>query len=386
MHCALTEARGARAARTLQIVQNTLLEMFNDRETAPEPPAACRTLPALIQTQALRRPDEVFIQTWSVSNGVVESLTFGAFRERVACAMCALQTYAGVRAGTGERIVFLAKNSSEQLTFCAAVACLGAVSVQLNWRQPADVLARLCEDVEARRMIASGTLVGVATDIVAASTQFAEKIVLVLDAGATAGVSSASLVGSQASIVLQAEIAEEVPEGGDENVPLIHRETTRQSGSSTTRVLQQPLTSRQGEEWERCNALWYQQLAALRADSGAVMFFTTGSTAKPKAVLHTHATILAVVKSKHLANDALHTFDGNSVASEGYTAASLSFLPTYHVIGGSPALPPTRRRLIIPRLIVTSLTRPLTMMDARYTQQASISICSTISMQGCAAS
>jgi long-chain acyl-CoA synthetase len=103
-------------------------------------------LAELIREQAAERPDAPA----ATCGGRTE--TYGELHERSS------RFAAGLRAdgvGEGDRVVHLAKNSTEQLETLFAAAKLGAVSVLLNWRLAPPELAQIVADTGTEVLVAS---------------------------------------------------------------------------------------------------------------------------------------------------------------------------------------------------------------------------------------
>eukprot|EP00750_Incisomonas_marina_P016289 INCI19077.2.p1 GENE.INCI19077.2~~INCI19077.2.p1 ORF type:complete len:1066 (-),score=136.50 INCI19077.2:3080-6277(-) len=96
------------------------------------------TLPELLRKQASAHPHRVFLKLWSSEGLPTVSLTFREFYAEAKAAAKILHSNGIQRAA---RIAFYGENSLEYLKFSFGCMLLGAIPVNLNWRQPASVLA-----------------------------------------------------------------------------------------------------------------------------------------------------------------------------------------------------------------------------------------------------
>ena len=105
------------------------------------------TIPELLSAQADALTTKPFMQVWAEGEGIVLTLSFSEFRQRVQCAAAALRQQAGVTAG--QRTAMLSHPSVSCFVYSTAIMWLGAVAVQLNWRQPIEMLLSMMKTAEA---------------------------------------------------------------------------------------------------------------------------------------------------------------------------------------------------------------------------------------------
>ena len=181
------------------------------------------------------------MQVFAESSGVVLTLSFREFSFRVEAAEAALLR-SGV--GHGDRIAVLSHPSVQFFVYALGLTSLGAVSVQLNWRQPAAALLSMAALSRSVQLISSALLAEEARGIIS------QRLVplLWLEPPAAGGLSSGVAL-------------------------------PRLDGATCPRPLPPPHTA---------------SVVARRPDldSLAIIMFTSGSTATPKAVPLTHGELL----------------------------------------------------------------------------------------------
>ena len=162
----------------------------------------------------------------------------------------------------GERAAFLSKGTLDFWVALLSAQALGVAPVLLNWRQSTENLLGMVDDAKATSLLVGAPYRELGGDVAAALPGIVR--VLALDGPAAA-------IGWGA--------------GGD-----------GESGAPSLNAL---------------------RAAPLGRGSEAAVYFTSGSTSRPKPVLHTHGTLLWTA--------------AHFVLPEGATS-TLSFLPNFHVI------------------------------------------------------
>jgi long-chain acyl-CoA synthetase len=111
------------------------------------------TYDALVDEHARSRPGQV-----AVADGEL-ALTYPELADRVQRLAGAL---AGAGVGVGDRVLWLGQNSFRVLELLVACARLGAVLCPANWRQSADEMRFVIDDLEPRVVVWQGAEIGVA--------------------------------------------------------------------------------------------------------------------------------------------------------------------------------------------------------------------------------
>ena len=192
---------------------------------------AAASLPSALLAHARHTPDRAFVEVWDEAKGVVQTVSYSDLAGLMLGAADFLHRDCAVVAG--DRVALLAHNSIAFLAVSLGAMVLGGTSLHLNWRMPSATTRRL--------------LLGLAPKLLCASAPFVE------DARSLCGETSLRLV-----LLLNPH----APPCG--SLPLSHP-----SASSLVTAI-----------------------AALEADVPAAVFFTGGTTGDPKAVPHTHSSLL----------------------------------------------------------------------------------------------
>ena len=111
-----------------------------------------RSIPSLLKHRAKRHPRKVFLQVWSHVNGLQKTVSYEQLHDRVMQLKSALASL-GVRRGT--HVALLSHNCVEYLILGLAVMTLHAVPVNLNWRQPVNLLEATVKLAKCRLVFAS---------------------------------------------------------------------------------------------------------------------------------------------------------------------------------------------------------------------------------------
>ena len=233
---------------------------------------AMETLPTALLAHAERTPDKVFIEVWDETRGVELQVTFSQLAD------CMLSGAQWLRAATGlqrgEYCAMLAHNSVAYLSVSLGAMALGAISLNLNWRQPDSTTRTLLEDLSPKVLVASKPFKGLATTL---HRTLGIKMVLLESICSTSG------------LPLQPP--------PDADAEQLRREIRSNAAGSPSEV---------------------------GANMTAAVFFTGGTTGTPKAVPHTHRSML------WLAEKQLSLFPqpfGEDVPNSG----TVCFTPFFHV-------------------------------------------------------
>ena len=215
-----------------------------------------------------REPSRVFLECWSPDAGVSLRVTFAELSEMMIAA--ALWLRDGVGIGAGESVALLAGNSVAYLSVSFGAMAIGAVSLNLNWRQPADVTEALLGSLKPALLVASAEHRAVASRCHRAT-----------------GVRMALL----------------------ETICCVEQ------GSL-------PFRPPPADEAEAVRS----QVRSLSPSAVAAVFFTGGTTGVPKAVPHTHAGLHWLCKG-------LLAMCPGPFEAATEEAGALALMPYYHVMG-----------------------------------------------------
>ena len=226
------------------------------------------TLPATLLAHANRTPTRTFVEVWSPSRGLAQSVSYGGLADCMIVA--ALWLRDGIGLSAGEYIAMLAPNSIAYLSFSLGAMCIGATSINLNWRNPPEVNERLLADLQPRIVIAGNPF---RAEAAAIHTKLGLRIALL---EAVCNMDCASLPFDPAPHAPSEEIKASV--------------------------------------------------ARLDPDVAAAVFFTGGTTGTPKAVPHSHRGLL------WFADACLQTIPEGFAPSVEH-AGTACFTPFFHVMG-----------------------------------------------------
>jgi acyl-CoA synthetase (AMP-forming)/AMP-acid ligase II len=234
------------------------------------------TIPGILKLRAERCPRQAFLQVWNPDSDEIDSLTYEGFFEKVCAAVYVLDQL-GVKSGT--RVAFLSHPSVDFFALSIAVVSMGAVSVNLNYRQPN---ATLVEMVKLTR-----------SDYLLVGNPFQSQARAI------------------SNCVLEWQIKVHfIGKNHDNNV------------SSDGEKIDLPSSAPAGAKFLIDNY-------SPQPSDVALVFFTSGSTGLPKAVPHTHGELLWNTHAKLMAT-VIRDFPTTTTNDP---PASLCFLPIFHVIG-----------------------------------------------------
>ncbi|KAJ8607476.1 hypothetical protein CTAYLR_009436 [Chrysophaeum taylorii] len=200
--------------------------------------------------------DRTFATVWSQRLGVERILSYKEFAAAVASGAAALEEHSG--AVRSERVAFLAKGTLDFYVAIVSVQAVGATPVLLNWRQPVETLAGMIYDARA-------TILAVGAPYHQVGQELATSV--------------------------------------------------RQIISIDNAVRNPDWT------WSVAGATRGRPRRNLDDDDDeAAVFFTSGSTSRPKPVLHTNGTLMWTADN--------FVFPRNSMM----TTTTLCFMPNFHVL------------------------------------------------------
>ena len=228
---------------------------------------AC-TLPLTLLQQASVAGDRCFIQVWSPAGGVSLSCTFSELADCMLGAAAWLHDEIGLQ--RAEYVAMLARNSVGYLAVFFGAMALGAATLNLNWRNPEEVTARLVQWLQPKLLVASEPFHEQAGTL---HTAMGVRVTL-LEAVCTTALAT---------------------------LPF-SRPATDVAATLTATI------------------------CALDPSSTAAVFFTGGTTGTPKAVPHSHTGLL------WLARSTLGAMPAPFAPSVAHTG-TVCFTPFFHVMG-----------------------------------------------------
>ncbi|KAJ8607475.1 hypothetical protein CTAYLR_009435 [Chrysophaeum taylorii] len=226
-------------------------------------PQVFASFPAALVAQAA--VDATFATVWSQHNGVERRLTFKQFSAAVASGAQALK-----QQQISGRVAFLAKGTLDFYVAIVSVQAVGATPVLLNWRQPVDALAGMIDDARA-------TILAVGAPYRELGKELASCVRQVL-----------SIDGATTTTTTKEEMPWTWNTDDDDGG----------GGGALFRIARNP--------------------KARRDEVEAAIFFTSGSTSRPKPVLHTNETLLWTAE--------------NFVFPTSTMTTTLCFMPNFHVL------------------------------------------------------
>lgn len=209
------------------------------------------------------------LKAWSEASGVEKTMTF---EELAYAVQRAANSLAKVGVAHGDRVAFFCKGTLDFWVTFLGAQCVGATPVLLNWRQSMHNLQGMMEDC------------GVSWLVVGALHEARADLLEVIPASVKSPI-----------LLLDGELA---PKGAAMQPLLLDLSDSEERGKG--RECRGTLRS-----------------AKLTRSDEAVIFFTSGSTSRPKPVLHSYATLMWAAE--------------NYVFPNG-TSQTLAFLPNFHVI------------------------------------------------------
>lgn len=265
------------------------------------------TLAALAPAAAHVHGGRIFLERWSSLPGKTPPpppLSFVAFADRVHAA-CWLLADAGV--SSGDRVAILAHASADTLALCLAVPTLGAVLVQLNWRQPESTLTTMiCR-------LGCSVLIG--------GRGFAAKARRLCTSERPINAETGARSPTMHTLLLTDDAAALEPDSS-------------------------PIELEVHVSCDTCHRREGLTLPSVSPDAVAVIMFTSGTSALPKPVPLTHRGLLWSCRAKAHAERSVFGLVGGadssqypqeeaSIGDRGWTEhrGTLAFLPIFHVIG-----------------------------------------------------
>lgn len=247
-----------------------------------------------------------FLLSWSSGEGrIVDSLTFHELYSRGLAVAVRLRS---LSAQPGDGIALLSHPSVELYVCVVGVFALGAHCVNLNWRQPASVLARaVVETTGARFLVASYALRRLADAIDSTLKDDALRALPYARFELLGAADAGSRVANGAPGLMTGPLL-------PEEAALVHHESPL-AAVAPSRDL----------PFQNVAAEGVSRISSHRdALEPALVMFTSGSTGKPKGVPITHKGALWACRTKLDAHDGIDNVRPNG---------TLSFLPNFHVIG-----------------------------------------------------
>jgi len=111
------------------------------------------TLPLRIVEQASYLGAKTFLEVWNPDHGVAVTCSFEDMRDCMIAG--ALWLRGGMSVAKGEYVALLAGNSIAYLAISFGAMSIGAVSINLNWRNPPEVTKRLVTNLKPTVLVAS---------------------------------------------------------------------------------------------------------------------------------------------------------------------------------------------------------------------------------------
>ena len=198
--------------------------------------ATAQSLPSTLLAWGRDTPSKVFIEVYDEQDGVVQRVTYAELSAYMISAASFLRYDCNLRAG--DRCAMLAHNSVAYLSTSLGAMALGAVSLNLNWRQPVATTRTLLKGLAPPLLCASDPFIGDAESL---SEELSIRLVSLLD-----------------PTVPPCTI-----------LPAAHPKAVELAASA----------------------------AALDGGCEAAVFFTGGTTGAPKAVPHSHSALLWLAES-----------------------------------------------------------------------------------------
>ncbi|PZW50480.1 fatty-acyl-CoA synthase [Humitalea rosea] len=234
-----------------------------------------RSLGEALRRSAARRPDHIALVFYGAE------ITFAEMLARVERLAAFLQHRCGVR--RGDRVLLDMQNSPHFAIGYHAILRAGAVVVPVNPMNMAPELAYLCEDSGARVALVGGEVL----------SRFA------------------GLMPAPLAHVIVAAYADEVPDPSPFHLPPVMAESVLPAALPEGAIA-----------WPTALAETMAPLPDMAGhDDLCVMPYTSGTTGKPKACAHTHASTLFTA----LAQAAWYGYDDDTVVT--------GFMPMFHVAG-----------------------------------------------------
>ena len=234
------------------------------------------SLAALLHQQVTTCGTQPFLQEWKSSKGVTLTLSFANFAAHVAAAVAHLSHH-GVE--PADRVALLSHPTATFFVHAYAVMAMGGTSALLNWRQPADTLAAMVASSGCTVLLCGSNFEAQVNNMRAAVDL---KLLLWLDWPTQRAIPP-----------------------GDVALPNLDNSILPDLNEVAARL----------------------PVDQVRADTLALIMFTSGSTSTPKPVPFTHTQLLWSLA--HNQQQRLHCAE----PLERPGAGTLSFLPNFHVIG-----------------------------------------------------
>lgn len=111
------------------------------------------SLPSTLLSHASVSPHKVFVEVWDEREGVRLQLSYAQLASSMLSAAHWLRAAASLT--KGDYCAMLAHNSAGYLAISLGAMAVGAISLNLNWRQPEETTQLLLSDLKPKVLVAS---------------------------------------------------------------------------------------------------------------------------------------------------------------------------------------------------------------------------------------
>lgn len=274
-----------------------------------------RTLPSIVHAHGANAPNSVAIEAWDEVDGVTLTVSYGQLSAQVRAAARFLEQVG--RLIPGDRCALHSHNTVAYACMSLGTMSLGATAVHLNWRQPDEVNLRLLKDLDIKLLLTSAPF-----------RSLVEHTSIHLSNMRSMSFESICAMPLHEALPFNAQATQ---------LAAAHSISATSSmvaiGSDTPKNTQH----------------------------AAAIFFTGGTTGMPKAVPHTHATLLCN------ADGYMREHGGPLDPRAHARAGSVCFTPYFHVMGFVASL--------VTNLVAGARAAILASADARLSPSLVLAAC-----------